>query len=177
MLDSLLCIIQILLGTKKKNKAIFLDFDGVLATEEYTDSLIAKGKDTQDKYGRLFNPRNIEMLDFIIRQTNAGIVVTSDWRKYLSMWGIVRMWKYRKLPGIIIGITPTVSINRGDEIDKWLCKHLEIRDYVILDDMDYKQFRKEQRPYLVTTNHFSGLDNSSSSMAINILKGATRTGE
>ncbi len=55
------------------------------------------------------------------------------------------------------------------EIDKWLCKHLEIRDYVILDDMDYKQFREEQRPYLVTTSHFSGLNKETAEKTIELL--------
>jgi len=169
MLHSLIRIIQILFGFHKAEKVIFLDFDGVMATEEYTDTLVAKRKDTRDKFGTLFNPNNIEMLELIIRQTHAAIVITSDWRNYLSLWDMIRMWEYRKLPGKIIGLTPSISTHRGDEIDKWLYKHSKIKKYVIIDDMDYRQFRKEQRPYLVTTNHFFGLDKSSSNSAVNIL--------
>ena len=41
--------IQILFGFNNCCSVMFLDFDGVLATEEYADSRIAEGKDTEDK--------------------------------------------------------------------------------------------------------------------------------
>ncbi|MCI6080722.1 MAG: HAD domain-containing protein [Prevotella sp.] len=166
---SLRHFIQILFGFNNCSSVMFLDFDGVLATEEYADSRIAEGKDTEDKYGKLFNPSNIDMLEWIINHTNAGIVVTSDWRNYLSIWDIVKMWEYRKLSGRIIGVNPSVSIYRGDEIDKWLCQHKGITNYVIIDDMDYKQFREEQHSHLVTTNHFSGINKSTAQEAVRLL--------
>ena len=108
-------------------------------------------------------------MDWIISQTDAKIVITSSWKNYLSLWNIVRMWRYRKISGQVIGVTPSVSIYRGDEIDKWLCQHRGITNYVIIDDMDYKQFRGEQNSHLVTTNHFSGLNKSSAQEAVRIL--------
>ena len=150
-------------------KVIFLDFDGVLATDDYEDSLLEGGKVTHDKYGRLFNPSCVEMLNMIIKRTNAGIVVSSDWRNFLSLWDMVRMWDYRNMPGIILGVTPSVSIYRSEEIDKWLRRHSEVKQYVIIDDMDCIQFSEEQRPVLITTNHFSGLDETPADLAIRIL--------
>lgn len=160
---------QIILGIKKYNKVIFLDFDGVLATEEYTDSLLEKGQRTKDKYGTLFNPDCVEHLRNIVKKTNAGIVITSSWKNYLSLWNFLKMWKYRKLPGSIVGVTPNISIYRGDEIEKWLNNHRDINNYVIIDDMDYRQFHQNQCSHLVTTNHYSGLNKSSSNQAIGVL--------
>ena len=162
-------IAQIILGIEKYSNAIFLDFDGVLATEEYTDFLIGKGLKTKDRYGTLFNPDCVSHLRNVVKGTNAGIVVTSSWKNYLSLWNLLRMWRYRKLPGEIIGVTPSVSIYRGDEINRWLKNHKGISNYVIIDDMDYRQFHHEQHSHLVTTPHLSGLDMDSSNKAIKML--------
>lgn len=151
------------------DKVIFLDFDGVLATEEYTDGLLKTGQKTNDKFGTLFNPDCIAQLNRLICLTNAKIVITSSWKNYLSLWDILRMWKYRKMSGQVIGVTPSVSIYRGEEINKWLCQHRGITNYVIIDDMDYRQFRKEQHSHLVTTDHFSGLNKCSAQEAVRIL--------
>ena len=156
---------------KRENcgKVIFLDFDGVLATEEYTESLLLSGQKTIDKFGTLFDPNCIDSFNWIISQTNAKIVITSSWKNYLSLLSIIRMWRYRKMLGMVIGVTPSISIYRGEEIDKWLSKHIGITNYVIIDDMDCRQFRKEHHSHLVTTNHFSGLDSSSAQEAIRLL--------
>ena len=150
-------------------KVIFLDFDGVLATEGYTESLLLSGQKTTDKFGTLFNPNCIVFFNWIISQTNAKIVITSSWKNYLSLWDLVRMWRYREMPGMVIGVTPSISIYRSVEIDKWLCKHRGITNYVIIDDMDYKQFRQEHCSHLVTTNHFSGLNKDSAQEAVRLL--------
>ena len=165
----LLHIAKIHLKIENCDKVIFLDFDGVLATEEYTESLLISGQKTKDKFGTIFNPNCIENFNRVISQTNAKIVITSSWKNYLSLWDIMRMWRYRKLLGMVIGVTPSISIYRGEEINKWLCKHIGITNYIIIDDMDYRQFRNEQHSHLVTTNHFSGLDSSSAQEAIRLL--------
>ena len=165
----LLHIAKIHFRIENCGKIIFLDFDGVLATEGYTESLLITGQKTKDKFGMLFNPNCIEQLDKIIKHTNAKIVITSSWKNYLSLWDFVWMWRYRKMSGLVIGVTPSISIYRGEEINKWLRKHKGITNYVIIDDMDYKQFREEQCSHLVTTNHFSGLDYYSAQKAVRIL--------
>ena len=89
---------------KRENcgKVIFLDFDGVLATEEYTESLLLSGQKTIDKFGTLFDPNCIDSFNWIISQTNAKIVITSSWKNYLSLLSIIRMWRYRKMLGMVI---------------------------------------------------------------------------
>lgn len=61
-------------------KYIFLDFDGVLNTEQYQAELAIEGKPCKDIYGPLFDPRTVRLLNFIINMTGAKIIVTSSWR-------------------------------------------------------------------------------------------------
>jgi hypothetical protein len=169
IISQLLHIAKVFFRIEDCGKVIFLDFDGVLATEDYTESLLITGQKTKDKFGTLFTPNCIEQLNWIINQTNAKIIITSSWKNYLSLWDFIRMWRYRKISGMIIGVTPSVSIYRGEEIDQWLCNHKGIINYVIIDDMDYKQFREEQYSHLITTNHFLGLNRDTAERAIALL--------
>lgn len=149
---------------------IFLDFDGVLATEEYTDSLTRSNLKYKDHFGSLFNPECVINLSKIISETNAKIVITSDWRNYLNLWSLRFMWICRKLPGHIIGRTTRMGSNRGEQIDRWLKKHSDAKAYVIIDDMNELQFLKSQINHLVVTPHYTGLDAASTEKAIAILQ-------
>ncbi len=149
---------------------IFLDFDGVLSTDNYLDPLRATKSKTSDYWGRLFDPECISCLKRIVDETGARIVVTSSWRNYLSIWQFILMWELRKMPGILAGVTPKCSIYRGKEIAEWLRTHRNITNYIIIDDMDYLQFKADQATHLVTTNHYKGLRPDTTEIAISILK-------
>ncbi|MDE6338813.1 MAG: hypothetical protein K2K97_03370 [Muribaculaceae bacterium] len=69
---------------------IFLDFDGVLNTEQYQARLAVEGKPTKDAWGPLFDPRAVGNLKKIIDATDAEIVISSSWR-YLYTLGSLRM--------------------------------------------------------------------------------------
>ncbi|MBD5201153.1 MAG: hypothetical protein HDS74_01530 [Bacteroidales bacterium] len=45
---------------------VFLDFDGVLNTEQYQARLIVDGKPTKDTWGPLFDPYAVESLRRIL---------------------------------------------------------------------------------------------------------------
>ncbi len=149
---------------------VFLDFDGVLATEEYTDFQMRSGLRYKDYFGTLFDPECVNHLSTIIHETDAQIVISSDWRNYLNIWMLRLMWKYRKMPGHIIGCITRKGYNRGEQIDKWLKKHSDVKTYVIIDDMNELQFPKSQTDHLVVTPHYTGLDKISVQKAIAILK-------
>jgi hypothetical protein len=152
-----------------KRNVIFLDFDGVLATEEYTARIRSSLK-YKDYFGTLFNPECVKQLSTIISETGAKIVITLDWRNYLNICLLRLMWIYRKMPGHIIGRTARNGCSRGEQIDKWLKKHSEVKAYAIIDDMNELQFHKSQTDHLVVTPHYTGLDESSVQKAIAILK-------
>jgi len=93
---------------------------------------------------------------------------------------IKNMWKFRNLPGEIIGITPILRsyrtdddisfkdrAERGREIKDYLSQHPEITDYVIIDDDD--DFLPEQEDKFVQTWHQYGLTNEVADKCIKIL--------
>lgn len=132
------------------DSVIFLDFDGVLAPVTDAD------EDTRDGYGIVFNAECAKNLNSLIETTNAKIVVTSSWRQYLSLWKLRMMWRRRNMLGEIVDVTPVMSIYRGNEIDAWLRRNRPMR-YVIIDDMDSRQFCEHNAHHLVTCNGRAGL--------------------
>lgn len=140
------------------DKIIFLDFDGVLATENHTDDFLAShGLPIADKYGFLFDPVCVYNLKSVIRETNADIVISSTWKLDMSLDDIRSMWKERNLPGNVIDSTPFIDTIRGDEIDAWLNSHVTCR-YAIIDDMGKSEFNEHQYSHLFQTEAYYGLD-------------------
>ena len=148
---------------------VFLDFDGVLNTEQYQARLAVEGKPNKDAWGPLFDPRSVENLRRILDATDAGIVISSSWR-YLHRLGSLRMmWEVRGLPGeirdtLVCGAT---YISRGEEIECWLERN-ERHDYVIIDDLD--DFFPAQRDHYVETNPIVGITRANAQKAIEILQ-------
>jgi hypothetical protein len=143
-------------------KLIFLDIDGVMNCEDayragecqYQEWTWEDGR--KDHYQR-FCSWSKELLNKLIDETDAKIVISSTWR----MSGIdfmKKVWEYEKMSGEIIGITPSIrangiSIPRGLEIKYFLendmnFKHINwsyteqkkkieesgIENYIIIDD-------------------------------------------
>jgi len=112
-------------------KIIFLDIDGVMNSERYYRSVDR----TINNWSR-FDPNVVDMITRLVDEFSAKLVISSTWRfgaikqleneltksalkKYLH-----KEWK-----------TPKAYPNhRGKEIKLWLDQHLEIKDYVVIDD-------------------------------------------
>ena len=122
----------------------------------------------QDCFGPLFDLNCTKSLKEIIYNTGAGLVITSSWGNYLSSMGLRLMWHVRKLPGHIYGVIQNNSYDRSERIDVWLSKH-KINNYVIIDDMDYRQFEKHHHKRLVTVKSRTGLTQEESRRAIVLL--------
>lgn len=147
---------------------IFLDFDGVLNTEQYHTRLVVDGKPTKDAWGPLFDPHAVENLRKIIESTDAEIVISSSWR-YIHRLGSLRMmWEIRNLPGEILDTLPcgAVYISRGEEIECWLNQHGQPK-YVIIDDLN--DFYPLQHDRYVETNPIVGITGADAARAIEIL--------
>lgn len=132
------------------DSVIFLDFDGVLSPITDEEEV------ARDYYGVLFNSECTQNLNSLIETTNAKIVVSSSWRQYLSLWKLRMMWRRRNMLGEIVDVTPVMSIHRGNEIDAWLRRNRPMC-YVIIDDMDSRQFCEHHAHHLVTCNGRVGL--------------------
>ncbi len=162
-------------------KIIFLDFDGVLNTADWYRQMT---HDTAfDDYGTVFDPHAVANLKKVVDDTGADIVVSSSWKE-LGLATMLEMWEERRLPGRVVGMTPTyideeMLLNadltnmdfmngRGSEIKGWLQLHgKEVSHYVILDDMD--DMLPEQQPHLVLTDPEVGITKEDADMAIQIL--------
>jgi hypothetical protein len=94
-----------------------------------------------------FDPKSIEYLNDLIKQTDAKVVVSSTWRLGRHANDLQAILEKRGFTGEIIGITPSLrhlgeSILRGNEILQWIkdheefigCPYYEYENYVILDD-------------------------------------------
>ena len=150
--------------TRHYDKIIFLDFVGVLSP---INNEIDNGK---DRFGPLFNQECTKHFNYIIAATDAKIVITSSWRQYLSLWQLRRMWRKCNMAGEIVGITPLKSTHRGEEIDYWLKKNKYCRQYVILDDMNFRQFNDHHRNKLVTCDGRVGLTAEDAIRVMNIFE-------
>ena len=98
-------------------KVIFLDFDGVLNSSGYSATLFEAGRPTKDEYGQeLFDPETVNLLNRIVDETEAKIVISSSWR-YLGITALRDMWQERGLHGHIIGMTSMHAV------DEYIMEH------------------------------------------------------
>lgn len=160
---------------------IFLDIDGVLNTERWH---LNEGQNSpQDQFGDSFDPEAVANLVLIIEKTGADIVISSSW-KFSGHESMQAMWRERKLPGKVIGITPSTLSDEmllkadPDELDKmpfkgydvkeWLSNHSkQIKNYVIIDDEN--SFLPEQRSRLILTDPKCGISKEDAGRVINLL--------
>lgn len=148
-------------------KVIFLDHDGVicLSTEwgsRYKKQHRAEGIKASDSPSSMpveyrfdnFNKKAIEILNDIIKKTDAEIVVSSDWKKWATC---EEMGEYYESKGICkkpIAFTPNLNTctihgnnfiwtplwdleqERSIEIKQYLHDHPEITNWVAIDDLN-----------------------------------------
>lgn len=147
-------------------KVLFLDIDGVLNHKYFYDN-IEKIKLVHNNYPYTeFDPKSVSLLNKIIDETNAKLVISSSWRVDSNLSSI---FKTVGIKHDIYGITPWLINNchRGDEIQKYIIEN-EVNTYCILDDVD--DFYDFQKPYFVKCNSSKdGLNEIVAKRAIEIL--------
>lgn len=156
---------------------IFLDIDGVLATShEYgynNDKFISENEWARKlRISYPFNSICVNILNEIIKTTNAEIVITSDWKNY---WSLIDLNIIFKMNGVLKSpiyktddnkITDSRSENRMNEIYDFLkAKNMITIGYqpkcnwVVIDDLDFKSYFPESlKDRLFITHPKSGLD-------------------
>ncbi len=166
-------------------KVIFLDFDGVLNTENYQVRRRSEGLPVMDSYGHLFDPEAIANLGSILEAVpDAKIVVESSW-KVMGLLHIRQMWKARNLPGEIYDATPDISTEalltadlsdpevfqklegaqKAAEINAWLRE--KDCQYIIIDDV--AKFSGEMARRHIKVNPEEGLTSIKALKAIDAL--------
>ncbi|AOG03238.1 HAD domain-containing protein [Bosea sp. RAC05] len=150
---------------------LFLDLDGVLVT---SSSRRAGGRNTS------MDPAKVAMLDELVVEVGASIVVSSTWRSSHDMPGILlAQW-----PGIPLhqdwrtghwaDIAPdATNAFRGIEIADWLARHPEVSTYVVLDDET--GFLPDQVANVVMTETDRGLEHQHIALLRHRLGGSSLT--
>lgn len=113
-------------------KVLFLDCDGVI--NDSNDLCVMNGIwDEESKYsstiGLIANRKKVKLIQKIINETECKIVLSSAWRLFEQGRETV---EYYGIP--VYDITPSLSGERGLEIQHWLNEHPEVTDYAIVDD-------------------------------------------
>lgn len=152
----------------KKTKVIFLDIDGVLATHK---QFMQNRKKFQQKNSWAhdnnvpypFDDKCVKILNDILDQTDAEIVLTSDWKLH---WDLIRLHeifqnnKVKKSPRMVTKNNPVsfsnLSKNRANEIDEFL-DHFNYVNYVIIDDLDVGKYLKKGDKRFIQTKDNEGI--------------------
>lgn len=145
-------------------KVIFLDNDGVICLYSEWGSRYKKTKAYSNPNPDIkavpvefrldnFNKKAIDVLNEILEETGAEIVVSSDWRFHATL---EELGEYYLSQGIIkkpISITPNtlpldlkyfnrntdLEETRSYEILEWLKEHPEVTHWVAIDDLDMSE--------------------------------------
>lgn len=99
-------------------KIIFLDIDGVLNNYDTPGELIC------------WDPELVKILNRIIKETDAKIVLSSTWRQIDYRCDAIK----NDMKINYIGKTPKLWKKRGVEIQTWLDENPGVEKFVILDD-------------------------------------------
>lgn len=162
-------------------KIIFLDFDGVLNHEQF---YVKRHADDFKGYGEHpvceFDFNSVKVLNHIIEETGAKVVVSSTWRLGRSVKELQDILDSVGFKGEVIGKTPNLRnggdyILRGNEILKWIRDNKEVikedyhefENYVIFDDdSDMLYWQKDN---FLLVDRFVGLTYHVAYKAIRIL--------
>lgn len=142
-------------------KIIFLDNDGVICLPNNWGSRFKKKDVENSVYSRFdnFDKKSIKVLNQIILETNADIVISSDWRRFATLDELALYYKSQGIIKFPIGVTSifdhkkfvdekiitdnyvipsmlSLEIKRSLEIRKYLIDNPEITKYVVIDDLD-----------------------------------------
>lgn len=112
---------------KRINKYLFLDVDGVLNSVSWYRA--EWNKDHVYPQGD-FDPKCVEIVNRIVKETGCKVVVSSSWRAEINLQSI---FDKAGLKFKIHSITP-FGVHRGCEIRDWLASETEPYVYAILDE-------------------------------------------
>lgn len=129
-----------------KKKTIFLDIDGVLATHIEFIMSTKKFRDKNELAKELslpypFNKKCVKIFNEILDETDADIVLSSDWRIHWNLEQLDKIFKFNGVKKSPIDVTGRKFIsmnsydrNRVAEINEYKEKN-DVGTFVVIDDM------------------------------------------
>lgn len=145
-------------------KAIFLDIDGVLNSNEHT-AFIKSFISYDDTMIEPFDDECLYNLKYIVDETDAKIIITSIWRLFPDYLYILmnKLEEYGLDKNVISLTTSNKYKDKLQEIAVKL-KKLGITEYVVLDNDDTLKLDRH-----IITNNVTGLTEIDAKQAVKIL--------
>lgn len=114
-------------------KIIFLDIDGVLATNKEFGMNRTKFQTKHPEAKELhipypFNPECVKIFNEILDETNAIIVLSSDWRLHWDLDGLDRIFKFNGVKKSPIALTNKMKRKLSSELED--DRSFQIKSYV-----------------------------------------------
>jgi hypothetical protein len=160
-------------------KVIFLDFDGVMCLSTEWGGRSKKklkylkefpGVENLPAHIKMdnFNNKSVRILNSILEQTGAEIVVSSDWKLYCTLDELKEMFTKYGIIKTPIDTTPNYPLKydkqyytakelaeyRVIEIKNWMKLHPEVTHWVAVDDLDMTEKFGQ-----ISGNYITGLTN------------------
>ncbi len=147
---------------------VFLDIDGVLNSNFWFEN-----NEIELSNGTLIDIEKVKLLSFLIKKTNAKIILHSGWRFWFDCnlkplrVEAEKLVDMLKSEGIKIdGVTPDLtteeirktkkfSLVKAEEILLWLSEHENVQNWVVIDDLDLNN--KEIEKLQIKTDPTLGL--------------------
>ena len=144
------------------SKVIFLDIDGVLATyKQYrTKKSSPYYLSEYDVYP--YDEKCVKILNEIIEETDAEIVLSSDWSMHYTLEQMDGIFKHNELIKSPYDMVKQLAVsmsrselNRGYSIDEYIAYHPdEFEHYVIIDDLDIRVYKGYHENVLTDYGNF-----------------------
>jgi len=131
----------------KFDKVIFLDIDGVIATtREHNMTHLAKTYVT--KYNVYpFNPKAVKVLNEILEETQATIIMSSDWKLYFDLEQLADIFEINgvnQAPKLVT--SDFYKKHKGKELEdirtieiKAFLEEHQVDNYIVVDDLDMSE--------------------------------------
>ena len=129
-------------------KVIFLDIDGVLATDKefFTNRTNFQKKNEKARELHIpypFNKKAVEVFNQILDATDADIVLSSDWRMHWDLDELDEIFKFNGVKKSPIAITSKIKRKMSSELEDDRAHQIvefkrahNITNYVAIDDLD-----------------------------------------
>lgn len=148
-----------------RKKIIFIDIDGPLAWATWGDGRVTINKDMGNEFTIPYPlvKEDCEALQKICNETNAELVLSSDWRVYYSIRDMRDVFMEYGIHSRLIDITthrslwtkmsrPSVEWERAAQVVKWV-KDNKISNWIAIDDMNLKDHFKRMKPRVPMWRH------------------------
>jgi hypothetical protein len=154
-----------------EQKIIFLDIDGVLATHLQFMMNRTKFRKKNPEADKLripypFDADCVKIFNEIIEETDADIVLTSDWKHHWDLDEIDKIFKYNQVVKSPFTFTENdiksfgnITLNRAWEIDLYI-KTNNVDNFVVIDDLWVDKYMKFSEDRIVRTKDSEGLKQS-----------------